>query len=92
MDFNAIFNNISDRYRGCQLYCWRKPEYSEKILQFVVLFQCNAPRITPPFVVLVSRMYPGLPTVRSLVSTMYPGLPTIRSLVSTMYPGLPHRS
>ena len=28
--FKATFNYISQLYRGCQFYWWRKPEYSEK--------------------------------------------------------------
>ena len=33
MMFSATFNNISvNLYSGCQFYWWRKPEYTEKII------------------------------------------------------------
>ena len=60
MVFNATFNNISDIYRGGQIYWWRKPEYQEKTT--------DLPQVTDKLYHIMLYRVPHLSRIRNHVS------------------------
>ena len=58
MVFNAAFSNISVKYRGGQLYWWRKLEYPEKTTDLSQTVSHNVVSSTtapyPPYVMIFS--------------------------------------